>query len=43
MLLQSLKLLSLPRSHEVALPQIVTYTVVDEVMENKGKLWYIET
>ena len=36
-LLQSLQFLSLPLSHEAALPKIVTYVVVKKGMENKGR------
>ena len=39
-LLQSLQLLSLPWSHKVALPQIVTYAVVKKGMEKEGKQRY---
>ena len=32
-----MQLLSLPQSHKAALPQIVTYAVVDKVIKNKGE------
>ena len=45
-LLQSIQLLSLPRSHGVVLTQIVTYVVLEKGIENKGfgrtMIWALE-